>query len=117
MRAYSVELRQRVVAAVDAGTPRAEVACTFGVSLATIKRYLKQRREAGHLAPRTSPGRPPDIAADRLAALEAQLAAHPDATLAQHCQHWQAAWGQPLSRSAMRRAIKRLAWTRKKLRR
>ena len=113
MRAYSVDLRQRVVAAVDAGTPRAAVARTFGVSLATIKRYLKRRREVGHLAPRTSPGRPPDIPADRLAALEAQLAAHPDATLAQPCPHWQAAWGQPLSRSAMRRAIKRLACTRK----
>ena len=116
MRAYSVDLRQRVVAAVDAGTPRAEVARTFQVSLATIKRYLKQWREAGHLAPRTSPGRPPDIPAQQLPALEAQLAAHPDATLAQHCQHWQAAWGQPLSRSAMRRAIKRLDWTRKKSR-
>ena len=116
MRAYSVDLRQRVVAAVDAGTPRAAVARTFQVSLATIKRYLKQRREAGHLAPRTSPGRPADIAADRLAALEAQLTAHPDATLAQHCQHWQAAWGQTISLSAMRRAIKRLDWTRKKSR-
>ena len=116
MRAYSVDLRQRVVAAVDAGTPRAAVARTFQVSPATIKRYLKQRREAGHLAPRTSPGRPPGIPADRLAALEAQLAAHPDATLAQHCQHGQAAWGQPISGAAMRRAIKRLDWTRKRSR-
>jgi transposase len=116
MRAYSVDLRQRVVAAVDAGTPRAEVARTFGVSLATIKRHRKQRREAGHLAPRTSPGRPPGRPADRLPALEAQLAARPDATLAQHCQQWQEAQGALVSASAMRRAIKRLDWTRKKSR-
>src|ERR671932_1435883 len=114
MRAYSLDLRQRVVAAVDAGTPRAAVARTFQVSPATIKRYLKQRREAGHLAPRTSPGRPPGIPADRLPALEAQLAAHPDATLAQHCQRWQEARGASVSASAMRRASKRLAWTQKK---
>ena len=114
MRAYSGDLRQRGVAAGGAGAPRPAGARTLPGSLAAVKRYLQQRHEVGHLAPRTSPGRPPDIAADRLAALEAQLAAHPDATLAQHCQHWQAAWGQPLSLSAMRRAITRLAWTRKK---
>ena len=115
MRAYSLDLRQRVVVAVDAGTPRTEVARTFRVSLATIKRYLKQRGEAGHLAPRTSPGRPAGIPAAQLPALEAQLAACPAATLAQHCQRWQEARGAAVSASAMRRAIKRLEWTRKKL--
>lgn len=37
MRAYSVDLRERVVAAVDAGMPRDEAARVFGVSRATIK--------------------------------------------------------------------------------
>jgi transposase len=116
MRAYSLDLRQRVVAAVDAGTPRAAVARTFQIARATIKRYLKQRREAGTLAPRTSPGRPAGIPADQLPALEGQLTAHPDATLAQHCQRWQEARGAAVSASARRRASKRLEWTRKKSR-
>ena len=37
----------------------AEVVQLFGVSLATIKRYLKQRREEGHMRPKAIPGRPP----------------------------------------------------------
>jgi transposase len=59
MKAYSQDLRQRVVRAVDEGCTRAEIAQLFGVSLATIKRYLKQRREkSGHLIPKAIPGRP-----------------------------------------------------------
>ena len=114
MKAYSMDLRQRIVAAVDAGTPRAEVARTFRVSLATLKRYLKQRRETGTLAPRTSPGRPAEIPPVQHAALRAQLAAHPDATLAQHCRRWQAEQQATVSVSAMQRAIARVGWSRKK---
>jgi transposase len=44
MKAYSVDLRQRILAAVDRGMGRAEVAATFGVSLATIKRFVALRR-------------------------------------------------------------------------
>jgi transposase len=55
MKAYSEDLRQRIVAAIDRGMSRAEALTTFRVSLASIKRYLKQRRETGHLTvkPRT----------------------------------------------------------------
>lgn len=59
MRAYSQDLRERVLRAVDLGRPRAEIVQLFGVSLATIKRYLKQRREEGHVRPKAIPGRPP----------------------------------------------------------
>ncbi len=110
-----MDLRQRVVAAVDAGTPRAEVAHTFRVSLATIKRYLKQRRETGTLAARTSPGRP-EIRPAQHEALRAHLAAHPDATLAQHCQLWRADQQASVSVSAMQRAIARVGWSRKERR-
>ncbi len=43
MKAYSTDLRERIVAAVDAGMPRPKAARTFRVSVATLKRYLKQR--------------------------------------------------------------------------
>lgn len=45
MRGYSLDLRERVVAAVDAGMPRTEAARLFKVAKVTIDRYLKQRRE------------------------------------------------------------------------
>ncbi len=52
MKAYSQDLRERVLRAVDLGCPRPDIVQFFGVSLATIKRYLKQRREEGHVRPR-----------------------------------------------------------------
>jgi transposase len=42
MKASSQDVRQRVLKAVDAGHRQAEVAKTFAVTVATIKRSLKQ---------------------------------------------------------------------------
>ncbi|MEO7020302.1 MAG: helix-turn-helix domain-containing protein [Ktedonobacteraceae bacterium] len=58
MKAYSTDLRERVVRAVDEGRSRGEIIEPFGVSRATIKRYLKQRREMDELTPKAIPGRP-----------------------------------------------------------
>ena len=55
MKAYSQDLRERVLRAVDQGRPRAEIMQLSGVSLATIKRYLKQRRDDGHLKAQRDP--------------------------------------------------------------
>lgn len=59
MRAYSQDLRERVLRAVDEGKPREQIIELFHVSRAAIKRYLKQRREMGHVRPRVLPGRTP----------------------------------------------------------
>ena len=116
MRAYSVDLRERVVAAIDAGAARPVIARLFQVSEATIKRYLKQRRETGDLTPGRSPGRTPEIPPGQYPALRAQIAARPDDTLAQHCATWQAAQGDALTIWALRRALRRADITRKKRR-
>ncbi len=80
MKAYSVDLRQRAVAAVAAGTPRSEVVRLFGLSLATLKRLLKQQREVGHLQPQAQGGSQPRIAPQQEALLTAQWRAAADAT-------------------------------------
>ena len=41
MKAYSQDLREKVLRAVDQGFPRGEVVKLMGVSRATIKRYLR----------------------------------------------------------------------------
>ena len=114
MKAYSVDLRQRILAAIDHGMPRQQVVTTFGVSLATIKRLLTRRRDLGDLTPTSPPGRHRSIPAAQHAALWAQLEAHRDATLETHTQVWNAAQGTAVSRWTLGRAIKRLGWTRKK---
>jgi transposase len=86
----------------------------FQVSRATIKRYLKLRRETGEVKAKAIPGRPAKKGAALLAGLPAQLDLYPDATLAEHCQIWETTQGVPISSATMSRAIQRLNWTRKK---
>lgn len=116
MRAYSLDLRERIVAAVDAGQARQEVAARFQVSRATISNYLRLRHETGGLAPRPRPGDQPEIGPERYPALVAQVQAAPDATLEQHCERWAAATGQVVSVSTMWRTIARAGWTYKQRR-
>ena len=116
MKAYSEDLRERVVAAVGRGTKRSDVVETFAVSLPTVKRWLKQQRETGRLAPKPIPG-PPGIKRDALlAALPERLAEHADVTLEEQCSWWHGQSGVEVSTATMSRAISALGWTRKKRR-
>lgn len=58
MRAYSNDLRQRVLHAMDHGTPREHIVAVLQVSLSTIKRYVRQRRETVTVTAKAIPGRP-----------------------------------------------------------
>ena len=58
MKAYSQDLREHLLRAVDDGYPRAEVVQMFVISFSTLKRYIKQRREEGHVRPKTIPDSP-----------------------------------------------------------
>ena len=113
MNAYSKDLRKRVLAAVDRGTAYGEVSRLFGVSLATIGRYVRRRRETGEVAARPSPGRTPSICegAEERRALWAQLEANPEATLERHRELWEERGGARVSVATMSRAIRRLGWT------
>ena len=114
-RPRSADLRERSLAALDAGRPPAEVAALFGVSPRTLRRW-RQERAAGRAAPRSRPGRPRRIGPAAEAALRAQAAAHPDATLADHCARWAAEQGVRLSAATMCRALARLGLTLKQRR-
>ena len=52
MRAYSADLRERVLADCDAGLPTAEVAAKYRVSASWVRRLKQRRRETGETAPR-----------------------------------------------------------------
>jgi transposase len=114
MKAYSQDLRERILQAVDEGKTQAEVAHLFKVSESTVKRYVRQRREKGHVRPKPIPGRPPRKRAPLEAQLQAQLEKQPDATLQEHCDTWEAQAGIKVSISTMSRAIEHVKWTRKK---
>lgn len=61
MNGYSKDPRLKVFGALDRGTPKRDAAGLFGVSLSTIKRYLKRWREGEDLSPKPPPGRTPRI--------------------------------------------------------
>ena len=109
MKPYSIDLRLRVLAAVDRGVPRKEVAKTFSVSMPSIKRWLKLRRETGALEPRKGvPGPPAHKGAALAAWLPEQLKDNPDLTLQEHCEAFEEACGMEVSTATMSRAIRRL---------
>ncbi len=116
MNGYSQDLRERIVRAVNGGMSRAEVARRFMVNERTVRRYVRRYETTGSVAPTAfRPGPRPAIAPDREAALRAQLAAAPDATLEEHCARWQAEQGRAVSVSTMCRAQRRVGWTVKKV--
>ena len=106
MRAYSMDLRERIVAAVDAGASQSQAAERFGVSLRTVERYLARRRVTGSLAATEQRHGPEPKQRRQLQAwLPARLDAAADATLAEHVAAFVAAGGRRVSLASMSRAI------------
>jgi len=105
MRPYSKDLRLRVLSAVDAGTLREEVAKTFSVSMPTIKRWLRRRRETGDVEPRAIPGRPPRKGVMLKEWLPKQLEENDDLTLEEHREAFEEEFGEEISTSTIGRAI------------
>lgn len=119
MEIYSKELRIRALAAMDQGMPRRELVRIFSISLTTLKRWLKMRREGKDLSPGISTGRRRRILStpEEEGLLWSQLEANDDATLERHCELWEEKTGVRVSLSAMSRAIReKLGWTYKKRR-
>jgi transposase len=108
MKPYSKDLRLRVLSAVDAGTPREQVAKTFSVSMPTIKRWLKRRRETGDVQPRAILGRPPRKGVILKEWLPKHLEANDDLTLEEHREAFEEEFGEAVSTSTIGRAIARL---------
>jgi transposase len=108
MKPYSKDLRLRVLAGVDAGKPRQEVAKTFSVSVPTIKRWLKRRRETGDVEPRAIPGRPARKGTVLKEWLPHHLEANDDLTLQEHSEAFEEEFGQRVSTSTVGRAISEL---------
>jgi transposase len=113
-RPLSLDLRERIVEAVEGGSSRREAAEQFAVSVSCAIKLLQRWERTGTAAPAAMGGKPFALAAhvDRVSAL---LAAQPDATLDElHAQLSDE--GVRASRSAIGRFLQALGWTRKKRR-
>lgn len=80
-RAYSLDLRERVVAAVANGAACRAVAETFGVSPASVVKWSQRFRASGSPAAKPMGGKRPFALADERDWLLARIAEKPDITL------------------------------------
>ncbi len=114
MKAYSVDLREKIVAAVRRGMSKAQAARTFGVGATSVKRYVKLAEEGKPLRPGKAPGKKGKLDGNGIDLLEEDLRARPAVTYGKRADLLYELLGIRVSKSTICRAIKRLGYTRKK---
>lgn len=116
MRAYSNDLRRSIVAAYEAtGYSQRQLAAVFGVSLATVRNYLRRKREMG--SPDALPhagGRRAALSPQAQARVRQWVAEKNDLSLQLLCRRTRGVFKQQISRSAMCRLLQALGLRRKK---
>lgn len=116
MKAYSLDLRQRVLAAALRGDRTIPaVAALFGVSTYFVNKMLRLYRAGEDLAPRPhGGGHAPRLQARHHRLLRAAVARHNDATLGELREHLAARAQVIVSDATVSRALSKLGLPRKK---
>jgi transposase len=113
MRAYSEDLRKKIVVALERSMSKAEAARTFDVSLSSVKRYARTVRQGGSLTPKKSPGRTRIVDETSQVLLKEDVKERPAATIGQRRRFLEHITGKVLSDSTVRRLMKRLGFSQK----
>jgi transposase len=111
MKAYSEDLRTKILEAVDRGMPKSEAAKTFGVSRSSVKRYAAARREGRPLAPRKHPGSKPKLDQRARKILEADVEERPAITLKERCRFLKEMVGVSVSESTLSRFLRKMGFS------
>lgn len=113
MRAYSVDLRERIVEAVKSrGMSKPAIAELYRISRATVYRYLELDRQ-GELVPKPHPGQAPHLDLKGCELLLEQVKNNADFTLEEHAEKL-TQQGISLKKSAVGNYFARLGVRRKK---
>ena len=110
MRAYSMDLRERIFRDSDGGMTAVAVAEKYDVSRAWVDRLKQRRRETGEVSPRRQRYGPHPKLGPHLHRLADLIQEQPDRTLAE----LQEALGLSASLATIWRAVKQLGFTVKK---
>ena len=115
-RAYSTDLRERALAACEAGEGRQSgIARLYRIGERTLSGWLRTAREEGRRSPEPRRGGRAPLGGER-EALAALVAERNDATLAEYADRLAERAGVRRSPSALCRALKALGLARKKRR-
>jgi transposase len=113
MKPYSEDLRTRIVKAVEEGISKSAAARLFGVSLSSVKRYVKIASRGDSLTPRKGGGRPPKTNQTAKKLLEEDVHKRPAATISERRRFLERTSGKSLSDSTVRRLLKRMGFSQK----
>lgn len=117
MKAYSTDLRERVVGSVESGECNIpQAARRYKVSEPSIERWLARYRKTGSCAPLAHAGGPSRKLATAEADIRAAVKAQPDATLQELCERVEKATAIKSDPGMMYRELVRLKLPRKKSR-
>jgi len=116
MKAYSIDLRQKIVDAYNEGNiSQRQLAKQFRVALSFIEKLLKQHRETGSIAPKVRTQQTPTkLNSEQLAVLQQLVEANNDATLEELRQQLRQKTAVLIGRSTVDRMVKKLNLTVKK---
>lgn len=115
-KAYSVDLRERIVEAYrDAGLTADEVAKQYRVGQKTVYRYAEMDAETGDLTPGKPPGRTPTVGENEYPVIKELVRNKPHIELEELCEEVGKATGKWVGVSAMCKICKKLNLKRKKL--
>jgi transposase len=109
-KAYSQDLREKAIAAIDRGVPTSEVVTMFNISRDSIERWLKRRRETGSCRAVQGYQQGHSHRIVDWQAFRAFVKRHGDKTQAELA----ALWHEPVSERTISRALARIGFTRKK---
>jgi transposase len=111
MKAYSEDLRKKILEAVDRGMPKSKAAKTFGVSRSSVKRYAAARREGRSLTPNKHPGSKPKLDERARKILEADVVERPATTLKDRCRFLEEMVGVSVSESTLSRLLRKMGFS------
>lgn len=107
MKAYSIDLRERVLIDCDEGMPTKKVSAKYRVSGSWVRRLKQHRRETGSIAPKEQRHGPPPRRSGQAARVAEAVEAAPDATL----DELRRDNGLPISPASLWRVIRELGLT------
>jgi transposase len=107
--AYSIDLREKAVSAIDRGERKSHICRTLNISRNTLDQWLQLREEKGNLAPQEY-RRGPKPKIDDLEAFKAFAKANGHLTQKEMAEQWH----QPVSPVLIRQALHKINFTRKK---
>src|SRR3954466_7196335 len=114
MKAYSEDLRRRIVRALqEGGMSKSAAARLFDVSLSSVKRYARIASRGEPLEPKRGGGRPPKVDQSTEKLLEEDGHKRPAATVFERRRFLERLSGKSLSDSTIRRVLKRLGFSQK----